>query len=533
MQHQQSPVPSHSTSIPTLAELQHAFLASLSYYEKHQAALTRSSKKQIETLRQLASKPHLTAQQLGVLAGLPVTNGNKGFRPIEPSSEAPIDTTQLQYGQATVEWYFLTGNCGSVAFTFILFAIPCATPPVAEQLGLTGPAGAYIYCLAGGYGPRAKPGTLWNVFPTTYLTGHYASTSRSTFAWTGIVPPNSPVQQASLTSSTMGQFNLQLSWVDAGQTQHTVNATLHSRIPPTFNGPDGCVPCASGLGTLYWSYTNMASTLEWSQKAHEAKTPTSGTASGSGWFDHQWLQAGVVRSLILRSVLNLSRVSKPASALRWVWLNLRDEVRNEQFMVVINPKARELIQVNHTYTSTSFNRYTDQKGVELLKPKQATLYVSAARQIKPPGSSGPYTFPTQYYLTLTGLDSHTDQANTHVPPPPRKYVLTAEFGDSLLRLPNGAWNWEGSGSLVDVSTGQQVGVGFLESNQMAAGDTLFQDLQRMAGLSAATLKPFKPVKTSAGTSILSVLYLLVWPVLLGLLIGLVVWAVKATKGKAN
>src|SRR5690606_1366669 len=56
------------------------------------------------------------------------------------------------------------------------------------------------------------------------------------------------------------------------------------------------------------------------------------------------------------------------------------------------------------------------------------------------------------------------------------------FGDSIIYLPSGIPNWEGSGKVRDFKTGIQVGLGFLEYNLGASTEATDASAVRLGGL---------------------------------------------------
>jgi len=465
--------------VPSAQVLQKCFLDNLDFIEQNSTVLQPSNKKQLTILRQHASQP-LTIEQLAALVQVPVVNGNAGLNPLKPLvNQSPEMTTCSQFGSYNYDWYFMFGNCQQVVFTMSLFIFPVCNPTVAARNGVT-LSDAHLYSLNGGIAINGGP---WVSLPQIFLQGVYQCTSDTTFNWTAVPPATSAVVSASLSSTSLGTFQFALEWKDPITTQtRTLNVGLTSPTAPAFNAKNGCVPCVGGVGTLYWSYPNMQLTI--------TTTGVTGTSSAKGWLDRQWVQGGKFQqykrseSTTLSVLSNLTKMFRPGTMSRWLWLIIQDETKGQQYMVLVS-LTDDLAQLGKTYTPAFINQYDNQTGVKHLNPNSATVTV------KQMVTMNNYTFPTQHHIHITLPNNNSVD-----------YILTAATSNMIMYNPTGCLSWEGPGSLTDLS-GQNLGYSFLEANFALPTKQWVQIVTQQAGLSQCEICAFQPSTTPFGASVAS------------------------------
>jgi hypothetical protein len=290
-----------------------------------------------------------------------------------------------------------------------------------------------------------------------------------------------------------------------------IKSEMGSNSAPYLNGPDGCVPCISGVGTLYWSYTNMMVQSSVGQVANGS--PNEFIGSGVGWFDHQWMQGGHLESETIAAILNIENSLTSPKPVRWLWINIQDYTLQEQYMIVVYLQS-ESIKMNDTYTSSMVNHYNSIDGPKFLDNNSANILVQ--KTFTTP--DGAYTYPTQYLIKVNG----------------KSYVLKASFGNSLVYLPSGVTNWEGPGILYDESGTKVLGGCFFEANQVTAEENLIKTIMTLAGVPLKYTHIFNSEGNTNGALVtfLSVIWLLFLVLLCVLILWLIYKLIVWVKNKA-
>lgn len=415
-------------------------------------ALTPVNCKQLSALIDaLRSQANPTATQLYTAASMDFSFQNYGLNPISPISlKNPTDTTCFQFGQGTIGWYFMYGHVGSLGFNLMLFRTEMGTPKLNHEKQIFNPADACVYGLTGGYGPKGGP---WIVIPRITCRGTYMCDPSGSFNFTAIPANDCAELQLFQISGINGNVRAQLQYTDASANRF-MNITLMPKKPPLYQGPGGCYPCIGGLGTLYWSYTNMTASI----------TCDLGVAqNGVGWFDHQWMasNSSVPNTMGLRLLTNMANAFKPTGILRWLWMTIQLAATDTQYMIV--SILQGLPQTGKTYDMHG-NKFISDKRSEFTGKVTVNAMVTINGQ----------TFPTKSTLTMDG----------------KTFVLRAAFGNSTVIMPNGVVNWEGPADVFDLS-GNSLGTGFLEANQLDTEDNMIAKAGSLAGLHPQDYPLFK------------------------------------------
>lgn len=440
-----------SKSVASLNTLRNLFIDGWKYILEYGPTLGKADILTILFLIKEAQKPDLTLEQLGALAVLSVSvpGSNFGFKPIEPLSEDPAQMTCFQFGQGRVGWYFMYGNSNKpeqnsktdVGFTFIVFRIELAPPEVVKAYKLN-PSEAVIYSIVAGCGKsdevskgrRAivdnKCKESWRMLPKTLVRARYRCLSSETFDFTVVPEKDSSLKLCKLRSREPGFFQINTEWIDPNtKEQIEIYANLRATKPAVYNGIDGCVPCINGLGSLYWSYTNMKVKMNVGNPKYVSESHI-----GTGWFDHQWTAS--------------STSSTDPQVERWLWLTL--QLFNEtQYMIVVTGFKDSDIRKGHIFDAILVNKYT----------KDAVKYNIGNTKVEVLDTVlvGVTVFPTKYKITIT----EDGQSNI--------YILKNAFGESLVNMFTGSLNWEGPGNTYNQDESKLIGLGFLEANQLQSG----------------------------------------------------------------
>lgn len=436
----------------SLDQLKNLFIEQLDYTEDHDSILQPANSEQLNILRETA-KNVTTINQLGSLLMVPRVNSNAGFKPIKPFDKDALYYTPFQFHRAPLDWFFMYGNCDSFAYTFIIFAVSVCNPSIADKYNLSGNQ-TCLYNLSGGYGIKGGP---WITVPYMFCQAEYNIMTQSTLSWKGVFNNNSPILNASFEALSVGNFSININWKN-GSDIVGISSTLSSTQGPFLNGPQGCDPCIAGVGTSYYSYTDM-------NVVAEVGIQNNIKGTGTGWFDHQWLQMGKFHdNITLAALSNVINYFKTPVVTRWFWLSIQDKVNNVQYNTVVMPS--DILNENDSpeFSSTATIKYTQIGGPIYLSKSKTTVKVLESVSI-----NGTF-LPTKHLVTIRdGDDSVT-------------YIMKAEFGNSIVYLPSGNMNWEGSGTLYDETGINILGKCFLEANQMESEENLLKTVCSNAGI---------------------------------------------------
>ena len=482
-----------------------------------------------------------TIEELGALATLPTPNHNLNYRPIvEMKTQSPEETTCMPFGQGTIGWYFMYGQMDhshthvmhnealqgpkpkpkksnhkhhfytrnnpkihskrdkdlAAAFTIILFRVELASPTIVKKASndegkkTLKPENSVLWCVAGGTGfhQPVKPiksrtktkkrkkeqdtkqvslEEQWFSLPYSMARGNYQCTSPTSFRFELWHKDTKHIKHFTLNSPRRGEFLLNLKYTTYKERTVSLKARLTSDVPPEYNGPGGCVPiCFGGVGALYWSYTRMMTEarIKFPPFARE-KT----FHDGMGWFDHQWMADGFVDNTFVRMIRGLKRWSGSdyPKLPQWICLNLQFYEPKTQWMIIqpVNGPVTE----DDVLEGAIVNLY-DQQGThyEVEKNLPVSIQVLKTDLVISETSGKAMFFPTQYAVQLGhGVEN--------------RYLMQADFGKSVMYLPNGNMNWEGSGSLWNADKTKRVGNCFFEANQLQSASEIITTTLKIAG----------------------------------------------------
>jgi len=427
--------------------------------------------------------------ELGALATLPTPNKNMGYTPIQPLTEAPELSTCIPFGQGTIGWYFMYGqmegqNNFHAAFTVILFRIELAAPEVVADMQIA-PRKSVLWSLAGGVGfhrprshkehktrtktPDEKQPELeeeWYALPYSNTRGEYECTGEHTFRVELNAKDAPHLKEFTLISPKAGDFRINLKYTTHKGRTVALKARLNNQRPATYNAPDGCVPvCYAGVGTLYWSYTRMLTEARIKFPPFEAPKQFS---QGLGWFDHQWMASGFMNNTLTRLTRKVQGLVTRPRLPRWIWLNLQFYEPKTQWMIVkhLNGPLAE----DQVLTADMVNLY-DEKGAHYETDLTVHIKVVQVHAVISETSGRSMFYPVKYAITIP--DDTEDGGTT--------YIMKADFGNSVIYLPNGNMNWEGSGSLWNADETKRLGNCFLEANQFQPIDEIVSTTLKLAG----------------------------------------------------
>ena len=431
------------------------------------------SRREVEYHRELLGRAE-TIQDLAGLVSVPAWfrgNGFKGVRPISASSDPVV---AFQFDQTPTGWYGVFAQTPEFALTYGLFRSTLAPS--------TGPETS-VMCVTGGL--FHKTTARWYPFRTLFSGKGAYSVSGETVS----------VRVDASTFLTVDG--------DAGSVEGRVDIPsfgvfsfrVVSRAAAVLNGKGGCVPvCFGGVGSSYWSWTNMEATLCPGQLEQDSCSAV-GAESGIGWFDHQWITSGVPRTWLTRFLFGTLSVGKRVTPLKWIWFAIQQtdaasmKTSAEQYAgsVTLTDAQAASMRVG-TRLNASVNHYT-KAGVRLNVPARVVVREMVG------------AYPTRFEIVVGN----------------RRLVLGRIPGSrSEVVLPNGTTNWEGPAYAFEGS--RQWGTGFIECNNMLPGNTaLASQIPHLLGQDGA----IRLFRLESGLCVVP------WAALGALVVGLVAWGIVA------
>jgi len=367
-----------------------------------------------------------------------------------------LQHTGVQFGVGPVEWYFLfatatdaDGKQYGVNITF--FRLDIAPPHVIKKANLD-PSTACCWGIMGGYGTNDS----WIGIPSLkWFPMQYTETSYSTFILKGSEPQNN--MNFVLQSIIPMQFDVLIEFNDSNNQKQSIRANMVATAPPQANFPYAC-QCGYGLGTMYYSYTDMLVNLSINAGAN---------MSGQGWIDHQLIKGGIVDGLYMQaSQLVADTLSKQKSG-GWLWFALQDNQTGIQYMFLHKFGDKDFvddIKPNKNIPLDIINVY--KKGVPYFFSDAPSIRAEDTRvemveSVEVPSLN--LSLPTKYKITLPG----------------GKKVFLKNFTQPNI-YPCAFASYETPANLYD-ETGNIIGRGLIEANFYLDAHTMFKRYIEAAG----------------------------------------------------
>lgn len=226
-----------------------------------------------------------------------------------------IRYTGIQFGYGQTGWYFFYGITGNFCFNLSFFRQEIAPPDVVE----IDRGEAVRWLVLGGYGTIPNAGDVvpqWFSLQPEWIYMKYTQPSYSTFTLIG----QGTTKAISLSSVDPMSFLIDMTFTDTNGASHSFKTTLRANTPPTPNFPNSCL-CGYGLGTFYYSYTDMSCTFAVNNGAE---------STGKAWTDHQYVRGGIPNSTYMQA---LAAIGPQKVSSGWLWFALQDEQSGLQYML--------------------------------------------------------------------------------------------------------------------------------------------------------------------------------------------------------
>lgn len=388
-------------------------------------------------------------QKIMMMASVP--NFEMKYYQIQPITQNPKVLSSFQFEQGMTGWFWIYGtfidSAGNTAsYMYYLIRLDMFPPELRKQMNLPMGSTTYYFISTG-----VGKGNEWKYSPYMFTRGEYKINSDSSFSFKALDLPEG--WNSSMNMSSTGNFALESGWRDSSAKQNGFSVTLNSERPPFLDNPGGCTPCAGGAGTLYFSYTQLATngSIILNDSANSYN-------NGTGWVDRQWLnrQVSTVYFSLLANTINTFKLETRGLG-KYVWFNLHLK-KDLQYMVSGNFGPNDTI-TKGTVFPTNTNRYGEGDNIQW-------KINGVTGEVLDTLTTQGLCFPIKYKITT----------------PDGVYILDAtKFPHSVsIDLTNNL-HYNGSALVYD-TTGKIVGTGFMEANQFAPPHQYTVNVLRGMGL---------------------------------------------------
>jgi hypothetical protein len=443
------------------------YLDGIEYVYKHSPWLFQFDYKHIQDRKNMLKK--VTNFDQLIVLNSPVFNlaqNSVFYTGVEPMKNSPNTHMQFKYDQSPNGWYFMYGQTKSYRFTYIIYRI--SVSPIEKNKDQV------LYSISGGF----DYGNGWQIIPRNSGPGNY--TVENNVIYFNYSSKN-VITSFSISEISKQNDNYKIS----GNTTFNNNTYIFELLSTNkghYNGKSGCVPvCFDGLGTSYWSFTNMICNVK--------------SETGKGWFDHQWANVGIPKSFVNQIIYSIVNGGKILPYIRWLWLNL--QLNDKQYMLKAFLTDKDLpLKIGDKF-QMSVNKYTNTSN---------EYGITGTAEILKTIEYDNISFPIKYKIII---DNQT-------------YVLSSINNDKyIIIMPQGTYNWEGPGEVF--VNDKRIGYGFLEANNLS--NNLDQDVLQKAGLSGTLTKI-----TLSNLGIFVFIFMCIFTLFL---IVFVLWLILKKKSKKN
>ena len=424
----------------------------------HPDSFTPNYKKRYQTF--IENSNSLTATQSYAMIHLLGLDSVRGYQKIPNVSNLKFPDSHLPQLGYQVGWHYFVGNCKGengkeYGIHTIYYSYSLLPTIIAKQLGLSNLENQIFefqlaIAEAGNRHYQSKP---LGISGTTGLAGF----SNSPFKYN---IGNNTIK--SLNKENL--FPLQLKgWgvnLEEDPVELEVDITLNSNKEFVRQGKNGCLPCCCGIGTLYYSATNLS--LDPSNSFLKFNGEKIKLIEGKFWMDHQWGNAlepsGNPRCEVMRAANNRVKTNSKG----WDW-----------FMAQFNDNREMTIYSKHTDENLEFYEQTGDKPPHTMKTnvvgnligddnsvKDITGFLKITEWVKITNSSD----PKLYWSTDTWYPNKWEfKFDEMVPEDIRNFTLIpiVETGQSIFNAGGGQY-CEGAVYIKD-NNEKLIGKGFAES----------------------------------------------------------------------
>jgi predicted secreted hydrolase len=449
----------------------------------------------------------LSAHQVYARSIMQGLDSVKGYLPIPYEPNINLPKFDVPQWKNQVGWHFFVGNYMTsegkhygVEMMFWQYAI--LPPGTAAELGLTEIENQVIELHlaisdeAAGVHYRAIPTIVAGTTGLVEFTG-------SPFCYK--MGKNSIT---ALSNTSTFPIRLQAWGLDKGATNPAeieIDIYLDNIKGYFMQGDDGCSPSVDGVGTLYYS----ASNLQLSQK-HESSITINGNRiglqKGKAWYDHQWgtgfMPSGSPQHAVMRASQNLSA---PAPG-GWDWFMVQFKSNIELTFAALHSKANQQFygQTGPTppvnMQANVSGKFIDEQGKAANVAGTMTVTEWVKSEISPDNDVYWVTntwYPNKYEFTF----------DSPAPESIRKFTLTPIVRTGQTGFFATGLQYSEGGAIAKDANGNEIGRGFAEATAYASNP---KNVIAIAGLpeSDQSLELLRPTPVSIGLYLISLIYLI-------------------------
>jgi len=431
----------------------------------------------------------ITPQQSYAITSCLGLDSVTGYEPIPIPSGIQLPKDDAPQWRNQVGWHFFVGNCVSddgaeYCVEMMFWRIALLPPNMATIAGLNEIENQIVvlHLAIGdkekGISYRAEPtiiaGTTglieFTSYPFHYKMGHNSMQSLS-------VDTTFPIRLQAKGYGKIGE----------GQNEEDIDIQVDLNLVAMkdyfMQGEGGCSPSVDGIGTLYYSVSNLQFVKD-SDNYLFINSEKIKLSKGKLWYDHQWTAGffppGNPQNSVLRAALNKDAYNKKTNSPGWDW-----------FMVQFEDDVEMTFAAPHTLANKNFYERTGTKPGEMkadiigkfIDKRSAATNIGGSMvvtdwcrsvtspnpQMYPPTDTW---YPNRFEITIT-----TEATN----PVPEKYRVftvvpiidgqTGFFGNGL--------QYSESGATIFDKGGQRIGTGFAEATAYA---NTWKNVLKLAGV---------------------------------------------------
>ena len=400
-----------------------------------------------------------------------------GYEPIPIPSGIQLPKDDSPQWRNQVGWHFFVGNCvsqtGAEYCVEMMFWRIALLPPDMATIASLNEIENQIVVLhlaigdkEHGISYRAEPtiiaGTTGLVEFTTnpfhYKVGHNSMQSSSADA-------TFPIR---LQGKGYGR-------IEAGQKEENMSIQVDLNLAAMkdyfLQGDEGCSPSIDGIGTLYYSISNLQF-VKGSDNSLFINNEQIKLSKGKFWYDHQWTTGffppGNPHHSVMRAMQNRATYEKKANPPGWDWFMVQfDEDEVEMTFASLHTQANKMFY--YQTGAKPGQMKVDIIGKFINKESVATdikgtmVVTDWCRSITSPNPKIYYPtdtwYPNRFQMTIS-----TDASN--IPERYRVLEVVPIINGQTGFFANGLQYSEGGATVLDVS-GQKIGMGFAEATGYA------------------------------------------------------------------
>ena len=465
-------------------------------------------KKQSEILKRLMDDDRIVDDdiyRLGLLTNFRFSQESLLFDKLKPWSGSPIEHLCLTNKSAPREWWFFYGVASDGGSnpkpTYPQFMV-CLL-----RIGLS--RDVSIYNLFLGYTDSKQN---WISPSSSYgqLTMSWCVDNSGEYNYIGFDSATNPHQLRVKTASDGG---IDCTYIEGyGDTPtfaFSLGPEVGRKAVAYYNGDGGCDPiCFDGVGSLYWSFTN----LKFSSYTYPNQTDVTPPDSSWGWFDHQLASVGTPFGGIGRVIQGLTQLNFTPTRWLWTTAKISDDLQYQIYTKITKYPVKK-----GDVFDCKVNRYNSGKATYKIDGK--TLIVDTTTIDSKVDQNIKFDIPISYTMTFE------DKSYTFLDP-------DAATKSGIVYLNAGVINLEKGGMWTDNNTGA-TGLAFLEANNFHKTKDQTKLINKMGGFNLSDkdidhLEPGLPV--SPGKTYFLVIFI---TILVVFLVAQSICAFKKDGGKSK